>query len=36
MNHIFHDDLTHDKLKWLIQSVDEMFMDQEEYEDESC
>jgi len=34
MNRIFTEDLNQDKIKWVIENIDELFMEMEEYENE--
>ncbi len=34
MNRIFTEDLNQDKIKWIIENIDELFMEMEELENE--
>jgi hypothetical protein len=34
MNRIFTEDLNQDKIKWVIENIDELFMEMEENENE--
>ncbi len=34
MNRIFAEDLNQDKIKWVIENIDELFMEMEETENE--
>ncbi|GEM_PF-1654391 len=34
MNRIFAEDLNRDKIKWVIENIDELFMEMEETENE--
>jgi hypothetical protein len=35
MSRIFAEDLNQDKIKWVIENIDELFMEMEENEDET-
>jgi hypothetical protein len=35
MQHLLSEDLTHDRLNWLIEHIDEMFLDMEENANET-
>lgn len=34
MNRIFNEDLNQDKIRWVIENIDELFMEMEENENE--
>jgi hypothetical protein len=34
MNRIFTEDLNQDKIRWVIENIDELFMELEEHENE--
>jgi hypothetical protein len=34
MNRIFNEDLNQDKIRWVIENIDELFMEMEEKENE--
>jgi ubiquitin C-terminal hydrolase len=36
MNRMFSEDLNQDKIQWIIENIDELFLDIEENEKDSC